>query len=334
MDSAENLRRAFPAGARVADWRAPDGWTLRRMDWPQPDAVISDWTAPDGWTCRKMDWSQPSGARIRGSLLFAGGRGDFIEKYLEAYGHWHAAGWNVTAFDWRGQGRSRGGISGGNLLSFDILIDDLAALIADWRSSGGPHVAIGHSMGGHLLLRTLVEKKPALDAAVLIAPMIRVNSAPLSPSLAPIVTELMCLAGWRGAPVWKLPAEMAKPGSRREYFLTGSPERYADELWWWEQEPEFNLGSPSWGWMRAAYRSAAAAFTPARLGGVDLPILLLGTDRDRLVSPDAIRAVAALLPKAELNMYPAAGHEILREADPVRLDALARIDAFLEKHAR
>ena len=33
-------------------------------------------------------------------------------------------------------------------------------------------------------------------------------------------------------------------------------------------------------------------------------------------------------------MYPDAGHEILREADPVRLDALARIDAFLDRARR
>ena len=40
-------------------------------------------------------------------------------------------------------------------------------------------------MGGHLLLRTLVERRPALDAAVLVAPMIGVNSAPIPAWLAP-----------------------------------------------------------------------------------------------------------------------------------------------------
>ncbi len=300
-----------------------------------PDAILSDWRAADGFGCRRMDWLQPADGPVRGSLLFAGGRGDFIEKYLESYAWWHEAGWNVTAFDWRGQGRSRGGVKSGNLLSFDILVDDLAALIADWRASrAGPHAAVGHSMGGHLLLRTLVDRRPALDAAVLVAPMIRVNSAPLSPSLAPMITDLMCLVGWRDQPVWKKSALPTGIGSRRQYFLTGSPERYADELWWWEQQPEYNLGSPSWGWMRAAYRSAAAAFTAERLAKVDLPVLLLGTDRDRLVSPEAIRGVAALLPRARLHIYPDAGHEILRDADPVRLDALARIDAFLDEHAR
>ena len=29
-----------------------------------------------------MEWPQPKGRPVRGSLLFAGGRGDFVEKYL------------------------------------------------------------------------------------------------------------------------------------------------------------------------------------------------------------------------------------------------------------
>jgi lysophospholipase len=299
-----------------------------------PDAAIADWRAPDGWICRRMDWPQPAGNAARGSLVFAGGRGDFIEKYLEAHAHWHAAGWNVTAFDWRGQGASRGNLVGGNYLSFDPLVEDLDSLIAGWSGTfPGPHVAVGHSMGGHLLLRTLIDKKPKLDAAVLIAPMIRVNSSPLSPVVAPFVAQFMCLIGRRDRPVWKSPAKGRSPAARRQYHLTGSPERYEDELWWWEKEPGYNIGAPSWGWMNAAYRSAAGAFTPSRLGKVDVPVLIIGTERDRLVSPEAIRSTAAFLPRAQLHMYTDAAHEILREADPVRVDALRRIDAFLDEQA-
>lgn len=312
MDPDVQLRRAIPSGA-----------------------TVSDWCAPDGWICRRMDWPQPPGTSARGSLVFAGGRGDFIEKYLEAHHHWHRRGWNVTAFDWRGQGASRGAIVGGNYASFDPLVDDMAALIADWAASfAGPHVAVGHSMGGHLLLRTLIDKKPPLDAAVLTAPMIRVNSAPLSPTMAPFIAQFMCLVGARDRPVWKSPPKGRSAQERRRYFLTGSPERYEDELWWWEREPGYNIGVPSWGWMAAAYRSAAGAFTPSKLRQVVVPVLLIGTERDRLVSPEAIRSVAGFLPRAQLHMYTDAAHEILREADPIRLDAHARIDAFLDEQAR
>lgn len=298
-----------------------------------PDALFSGWTAPDGWRHRRMDWRQPEGAPVRGTLLFAGGRGDFVEKYLEAYRHWHGRGWNVTAFDWRGQGSSRGDIVGGHLSDFGVLVEDLAALLADLRAGPGPHVAIAHSMGGHMLLRCLIERKPALDAAVLVAPMILINGGPLPAWIASRVAGVASRVGWARRPVWKAPAAPSPPGSARQAFLTSCPDRYADELWWRSREPGFDLGAPSWGWVRAAYRSAAQWFTPERLSSVETPLLVLGTDRDRLVSPAAIRRVARLVPNAELNMYPAAGHEILREADPVRLDALARIDSFLDENA-
>ena len=235
----------------------------------------------------------------------------------------------MTAFDWRGQGHSRGGIEGGNVASFDPWIDDLAALIAAWRTEGpGPHVAIGHSMGGHLLLRTIVERAPGLEKAVLVAPMIDVNSGPIPPWLAPRLARAMCLIGQGKRSMWKA-KPLFRPGSIRQRNLTGSLARYEDELAWWKAEPDLVLGTPDWGWLCAAFRSARA-FAPRRLASVDLPILLIGTERDKLVSPEAIRRAAASLPKAELMMFPDSAHEILRESDPIRDSALARIDAFLE----
>ncbi|MEA3002636.1 MAG: lysophospholipase [Sphingomonadales bacterium] len=296
-------------------------------------AAFSTWAAPDNWPYRLLRWPQEAGRTVRGSLLFAGGRGDFIEKYLEADAHWQERGWDVTALDWRGQGGSRGKIVGGHVDSFDPLVDDLAALIDDWRSrTPEPHVAIGHSMGGHLLLRTLAERKPGLDAAVLVAPMIRINSGALPAWAAAWTATAMSAVGLASHPAWQHSAVPTPAGSFRQSILTGCPERYEDELWWWRKEPGYNLGAPSWGWLRAAFASCDR-LTPARLRAVALPVLLLGTDRDRLVSPAAIREAAALIPKAELVMLAEAGHEILREADPIRLAALARIDAFFDARA-
>jgi lysophospholipase len=303
-------RRAIPAGAALGTWLAPDGWTYRRLDWPQGDR-----------------------AAARGSILFAGGRGDFIEKYLEAQGHWHAAGWNVLAFDWRSQGGSRGGIEGGHLDSLDPLVDDLAALIADWRSEvPGPHVVIGHSMGGHVLLRVLAERRPKLAAAVLIAPMVQINSAPLPSFAAAATAQTMASIGLSRVAAWSGPEVPAPAGSSRQNFLTGCAERYEDELWWWEREPGFNLGTPTWGWLHAAYRSCAL-LTDAALAKVKEPVLFVATEKDRLVSAPEIRRAAAAISGAELLMLEDAAHEILRETDKVRLQAFARIDRFLEERA-
>jgi len=297
------------------------------------DAAVSRWTAPDGWTCRRIDRRQPAGVASRGSLLFAGGRGDFVEKYLEAQDHWFRRGWNVTAFDWRGQGASRGPGEDGRVDSFDAMVDDLDALLADWQAnSPGPFVAIGHSMGGHVLLRTLAERRPRLGCAVLVAPMLAINSMPLPAFAAASTATMMTLFGWGGQPAWQQPAAPPPPGSLRQGILTSSKERYLDELWWWEREPGYSLGAPSWAWLKAAYASCER-LSPAALRGVDCPILLVGTESDRLVSPRAIRRSAAALPKAELLMFESAGHEILREADPVRVKALEAIDSFLDRFA-
>ena len=65
-----------------------------------------------------------------------------------------------------------------------------------------------------------------------------------------------------------------------------------------------------------------------------MPLLILAAAEDRLVSTPAIRRIAARIPGARLHVYgDEAAHEILREADPVRLDALRRIDAFLDEVA-
>ncbi|HZG09070.1 MAG TPA: alpha/beta hydrolase [Allosphingosinicella sp.] len=303
-------RRALPAAARVSHWLAPDGWRYRRMHWPQ----------------------EKTGA-ARGSLLFAGGRGDFIEKYLEAQHHWHEAGWDVTAFDWRSQGGSRGTIEGGHLDSLDPLVDDLEALIADWKAATpAPHVVVGHSMGGHVLLRTLAERRPELAAAVLIAPMVMINTAPLPVWAAAATAQSMAGLGWGRVPAWRDGADPAPPGSSRQNFLTRCPERYADEQYWWNREPGFSLGPPSWGWLHAAYRSCAE-LTDARLAGIAVPVLFIATETDRLVSAEAIRRAHKAIPETNLLMFPDAGHEILREQDPVRLQALGRIDGFLDRHA-
>jgi lysophospholipase len=297
------------------------------------DARFGEWRAADGWTVRTLERRQKRKGPARGSLLFAGGRGDFIEKYLEAQDHWHRQGWNVTAFDWRGQGASQGDLPGGHLDDFETLVGDLAELIADWRSeSPGPHVAVAHSMGGHVLLRALADRRAPIDSAILVAPMLMINSGPMPPLAAQWLASTASAFGLSGQPAWQQPALPQPAGSMRQAFLTGCPDRYEDELWWWERNPAFNLGAPSWGWLKAAYRSCAA-LTPARLADVEIPVLLIGTELDRLVSPVAIRRAAAALPRAELVMYDDCAHEILRERDSVRLRALAAIDSFLDRSA-
>jgi len=305
-----------------------------------PAMAVSRWRAPDGWMLRRFDLPPAPGAAPRGSLLFLTGRGDFLEKYLETYDHWRRAGWRVSGFDWRGQGGSGRLLADrlvGHADDFGILVDDLAAFVREWlRDTPGPHVAIGHSMGGHLLLRLLARGAAGgvagIDAAVLVAPMLGLGHAPMPAWLARLVARLACAVGLGKRQAWR---EGERPGARgevRQTNLTGSIERYSDEGWWREHDPDVALGPPSWGWLRAALNSTALLDRPGALDRVTLPVLLLASTRDRLVSGAAIERAAARLPDARIARFDGA-HELLREADPVRDRALALVDAFLDERA-
>ena len=298
-------RRAIPANARVATWHAADGWPIRRFDWPA--------------------------ATPRGAILFQTGRGDVFEKYLELFAHWHDAGWSVSAFDWRGQG-------GSGRLSPDRHVghaDDFAPWIADladfWRAwaaeNDGPRVVVGHSMGGFLVLRALIDRVIDADAVVLVAPMLGLRS-PVGARLGGWLAALMRRAGDPARAAWK---GHERPGARdRRLLLTADADRYADEGWWYEQSPELKLGPPSWAWLAEAFAATDRLRRDPALAAMTVPTLMLLADHDALVDSAAAAAIGARLPDAEVLRFGAdAAHELLRETDAVRDRALAAIDAFI-----
>lgn len=308
-------RRAIPAGVTESHWRAPDGHRIRRIDW-----IVAD------------------GAAARGSILFFPGRGDHYEKYLETMAEWHEAGWNVTGADWRGQaGSGRLGTDEltGHVADFAVWIADLAALWQDWSAERpGPHVLAGHSMGGHLVLRALVEHRVDPDAAVLVAPMLGFRGPPLPLGFAQGVAKMMSRIGDPARPAWKWSEKPGEIPRDRMQLLTHDEARYADEIWWRDERPELKMGPGSWGWVERSYDSVRRIFAPGALEGVDTPVLLINVTEDKLVDPKATQRAAERLPHAELASFGAeARHEILREVDEVRRRAQARILGFLDKSA-
>lgn len=297
------------------------------------DAVVSIWHAADGWGLRRFDWPLPRERSARGAILFQGGRGDVFEKYLESFAHWHDAGWHVTSLDWRGQGGS-GRLSNdphvGHADSFDAWISDLAAFWQGWAMTG-PRIVIGHSMGGHLILRALMDQAIRPVAAVLVAPMLGLK-APLGAGVGERVARFMRDRGDPTRAAWKTNERPAALASRQA-LLTHDASRYADELYWFDHSPEIRLGPPSWSWLTEAFASTRAQRMDPRLAAVDVPMLMLVADADGLVDARAAVTLAERLPQVELVRFGReSAHEILREADPVRNRALAAIDGFLAEH--
>ncbi|WP_379549259.1 alpha/beta fold hydrolase [Qipengyuania sp. DGS5-3] len=307
-------RRVIPAHARETFWSTPDGSQIRRIDWP--GAAASD----------------PGSAR--GSILFFPGRGDNYEKYLETLEELHRAGWRVTASDWRGQagsGRLGNDPVTGHIEDFSVWLDDLAHFWTSWKASTpGPHILVGHSMGGHLLTRAVVERRVDPDGLVLSAPMLRMAGPPLPMAVQHVAARLMCRIGNPMRPAWKWSEKPGEVPASRQALLTHDDERYADELWWRDERPELVMGPGSWRWVERAYASTRSLETPGGMERAGTPVLILSTRDDRLVSHQAAVRAAKRFPKAELVEFGEdAHHEILRETDAVRDRAMDAIFAFL-----
>ncbi len=292
------------------------------------DMAVERWTAPDGWGHRRFRL-EPLG-KSSGDLLFLGGRGDFFEKYIEAFEHWRGAGWAVSGFDWRGQGGS-GRLHSGDACHIDdfaTFVDDLEAYCSGWASTGsGPRVAIGHSMGGHILLRAALRGRTDLDGMVLLSPMLGIRAGPLRGAAMRGVASLGRTPPFRQRPIW------TGQRSPNPNAVTSCPERQADKIWWKAQCPELGRSGPTWGWLAAATRSIAELERDLGTSELAVPGLLLGAANDPIVDPRAIDRDSRLLPTFDYHLIQYAGHELLRERDGPRDEAMNRIAAFLDRIA-
>lgn len=310
-------RRAIPNSAAEAVWSARDGHEIRRIDW---------------------GGHAENAGSPRGSILFLPGRGDHYEKYLETLDQWHRNGWRVTAADWRGQGAS-GRLGNdqttGHIDDFAIWIEDLGEIWHKWvPQTPGPHVLVGHSMGGHLTLRAVAEGVVRPDALVLSAPMVGMAGPPLPLPVLHSVARMMARLRGTRTPAWKFSEKPGEMPMARGDLLTHDPDRYQDELWWREHRPEVSMGPGSWGWVSAAYASSRLLFAPGMLEHTTVPTIMLATTVDRLVPFGPIAKACQRMPQAELVQFgKEARHELLREADPVRARVMAAIDEFLDRVA-
>lgn len=300
-----------------------DTFSLRRS--LPPEMAVEWWTAPCGWELRTF--RLPAKTAHDGEILFLGGRGDFLEKYLEAFDSWRNAGWTVSGFDWRGQGGS-GRTHHANachIEDFETFVADLEAFASSWRSQGkGPHVAIAHSMGAHVLLKAVATERLDLDGMVLLSPMLGIRAGPLRGKAIRALALIGQTESLRRRPIWN---GQHSPALGR---VTSCPERQADKLWWKSVQPELGRGGPTWGWLAAAIRSMDELEKTLRKRPVTHPGLLLAAVGDPIVDPRAIDRTARLLPTFEYRVIHGAGHELLRERDGPRHECEKRIARFLE----
>lgn len=311
---------------------AADQNSARRL---APKGMQTDWLErPGGIKLRAAFWQPPS-APARGTVILLHGWREFIEKYYETIADLLARGYGVATMDWRGQGLSTRPLPDrhkGYARSFDGNLDDLDTLIDRAQASGlpEPFYLMAHSFGGNCALRYLGRSGSRIRRAVLLAPMVGINFAPLPASLAPIIIKgaLKMGLGQAYAPFQSAYSEADR--YKQMDVLTSDPARMEDEIMACRANPDLALGGVTYGWLGAALDAIRDLERPGLAEGIHIPLLFALAGDERVVDNQATRRLIERLPDARVQDIPGARHEILKERDLYRNQFWAAFDDFMK----
>lgn len=109
----------------------------------------------------------------RGVIVFVHGLGEHIARYEEWFKELNGIGFTCLGTDHPGHGLSPG--KRGDIKSYDILLMEVDALItySNHHFPGLPVFLYGHSMGGNIVLRYLIERENNVQGAIVTSPWIK-----------------------------------------------------------------------------------------------------------------------------------------------------------------
>ncbi|WP_170357944.1 alpha/beta fold hydrolase [Ruegeria arenilitoris] len=300
-----------------------------------PAGGAAHWvTTADDTRIRVGHW-YPEGAK-NGTVMMFPGRTEYIEKYGNTAVEFIDRGFAFLAVDWRGQGLADRLLDDprvGHVDQFtDYQQDVHAALeLAVQLDLPKPWYVIGHSMGGAIGLRAVLERD-VFAACAFTGPMWGIF-------FTPIMKPLSRLTAYWGPRIGL--GEKTPPTTSLESYVASQPfegnmltrdaamyQMMKDQL---EAHPELALGAPSTIWLREALDECAwlmeqtAPSTPA--------LTFLGS-HEQIVDRKAIRARMANWPSGTLVEIPDGEHEVLMEAPDVRGPVFDQLTGhFLAAHS-
>lgn len=250
----------------------------------------------DGLTLVGSEWApEPP---VRGVLVVVHGLKDHIRRYTALVNRLNPRGVAVVGLDLRGHGRSEGRRAW--VRRFEEYVADLDIVWehAGRRHPGAPRFLLGHSMGGAIVARFVLERAPEVAGAVLSAPALQrpetVSGAAVG--LTKLLSRLAPRAG-----IFRLPNE---DFSRDPAVVRGMAE---DPLIYQRPAPA----------RTAAELLATMDLVRARTPEFRAPVLALHGTLDRLTNPAGSRAFIerAGAPSKSFRSYPGLFHDLLHEPE-------------------
>ncbi len=265
----------------------------------------------------------------RGSIIFSPGRTEFIEKYFETITDFIERGFNVLMFDPRGQGLSDRLVADklkSYVGDFQEYADDFGYILEEFSSLlPKPHIAVGHSMGGTIVLQSVITGTINPDAIICSAPMLGLFD--LDTPLIRLVISTLSYLGLAKKNLPFRPQRNGLPVPFSQNKLTSDKDRYRIWASYFQTTPRIRLGPPTYGWIRAAL--ASIAYLQRNADKLRVPSLMLAAGADPIVDPASIQKFAEKS-GGDYHVIPGALHELFLEKEDYRAQAFGYIDAFLE----
>lgn len=256
-------------------------------------------------------WEVPN---PRGTLLITHGQAEHSDAYLRLVHGLKDLNWNIYGWDLRGHGRSEG--KRGYASTFDDYSYDFELLLKRITQSHPqrPLVLLGHSMGGLVTLKTIIDNTDiTYDALVLSAPLLGLKlPVPAIKSKGASVINLL-------APTFTLGNEINFEDLTRDPQIV--EEYRKDALRHDRISPGVFLGF-----------SEAMPVICAKASKLKAPLLMQIPLGDRICNPDVSIQFFENIGSTDKSLitYEGAMHEIYN--DLVREKAYADLKSFLQKH--
>jgi lysophospholipase len=276
----------------------------------------------------------PARGQEAGVVLLLEGRGTFIEYYSDLIENLRQRQFSVWVFDWFGQGGSGRAIAGQprkqHLESFDTYHRDLVTFVDTVMKPKTPFVVMGYSMGGHMALRYAHDHPERVAAAVLISPMMRINTWIIPPGLLSGWCHLMTGLCFGQSYVWGQSDRTSAP--RWPFSLnpfTSDSAGFATICRLTQQNPELTVGGVTLSWLQAALQSMRD-LNREMLRSIPTPVLMMSAGDDRVLDASGDAHTCAHMPRCQHKLYSKARHEIFRETPEVQKKFWQDFDAFIQ----
>ncbi len=292
-----------------------------------PAGGVAHWVhSSDGKRIRVGHWL-PDGP-AHGTVMLFPGRTEYIEKYDATAQEFTRRGFAMLAVDWRGQGLADRLLDDPRIGHIDHFPDyqkDVEAVLAVATALDLPQpwFVIGHSMGGAIGLRAVIERD-CFAACAFTGPMWGIFFTPIMKPLSRVTAYwgTMLGLGAKTPPTTSLESYvLSQPFDGN--VLTRDQDMFEMMRRQLQAHPELALGAPSNLWLRESLEECAWLMDqPAP----DTPCLTFLGSHEQIVDRKAIRARMANWPNGTLVEIPDGEHEVLMEAPDVRgpvIDQLA-----------